>query len=170
MRGWKLIVIGILLGVPGSLAATQIHTFRADPAACAIPLRECSLSQHGALQVECQGNTCVFVLTINATYQANLAQTSKVVRAYGRDWTGAVIPVCDVRSSALSVTCASIAQRQTYFPTTGCKTFEAIAEAIEQPLNVGTGSAVADAGIRHTSISTMCVMRNGNGQVIVNDA
>lgn len=172
MRGAKLILLGILLGVPTGLAATQVHAFRGEPAPCEIPGRECSVEHNGALQIECQGSTCAFILSMNATYQASVAQTSKVLRAYGRDWTGQQTAyACETRASSLTVRCTGIVQTTLSLPNASpCRTFEAIADAIEQPVGASSVAILGEIGLRHTSTSTMQVCRNGLGTVTITNA
>lgn len=172
MRGFRAVFLCFLLGVPSALAATQVHPFRAETGACAMPTRECSIEHNGALQIECQGASCFFTLSIAATYQASLAQTSKQVHAWGRDWNGAESQdACRVRGSALTLRCSGLVTQTILLPNASpCRIYDVISEALEQPLNTGTLSPVSDIGFRSTSVSSIEVCRNGQGVVSVRDA
>lgn len=163
MRGLKVAALAAILLVPTALAATQVHPFRAETSGCSVPLEDCSLAHHGGLQIDCYGgsNWCLLALNMNATYHASLGQTSKHLRTYGRDWNGETTQdVCSQRASSTTLRCSGLIVRTIFLPVGPCKRYEAVAEALEQPVNPASFAVVASIGMRETAVSAMDVCRN----------
>lgn len=171
MRGWIPILLTILL-VPSVAASTDIRSFRGEVDDCALMLVECSTSQEGTFQLDCQQGSCVVTLRVtNATYDGQAAATTKTLVAYGSLEGGSSSSyACRTQTTAKVARCGGTVFHTISLSTATCRRYDIISHATEQVARSEVNPTVRDIGFEQFATTSFQLCRSGSGSITVREA